>query len=73
MIEKVLLTGGELYLHTREHTLAWYQLALLDVYAVLAAGCLALLGVALAVFWLLLKAARLGLRRLRGSSKQKAA
>lgn len=36
IVEKVLLTGGEEYLQTGQHTLAWWQNSLLDVYAVIA-------------------------------------
>ena len=37
VVDKVLATGGALYLHTADSKLAWYQLALLDIYARLAA------------------------------------
>lgn len=36
IVEKVLLTGGEEYLQTGQHTLAWWQNSLLDVYAMIA-------------------------------------
>lgn len=58
IIEKVLLTQGEDYLQTEQHTLAWWQNSLLDVYAVIALmGALILASVTLGA-WGLYKAIR---------------
>ena len=65
VVEKVILTGGELYLHTREGQLAWWQLALLDVYAALAAAGLGLLAALVLLCWLLTR----GVKRLRTGSR----
>ena len=35
VVERVLATGGEMYLQTQQHHLAWWQLSLLDVKAFL--------------------------------------
>ncbi len=71
VIEHALATDGEDYLGTAEHLYTWWQLALLDVYAVIAAAVLALLGVASGLAWLLWRICRALLRRGLGNSKLK--
>ena len=44
--------GGERYLDTREHELHWWQLALLDIYAVLALTAALVLGLGGGLAWL---------------------
>ena len=72
VVEKVILTGGEPYLDTRESSLHWTQLALLDVYGVLAVGGLLAVCAAVAILRLALLAMRAGLRRLHANGSHKA-
>ena len=51
VVERVLLTGGEKYLDTREHEMAWWQLSLLDVKLVLAVIVIVLLCVLCMLTW----------------------
>ena len=53
VVEHVLATDGEDYLETAEHLYAWWQLALLDVYAALVLAGLLLLGAICGAFWVL--------------------
>ena len=43
IVEQVLATDGDLYLHTKQHALSWWQLSLLDVKLFLAATLLSVL------------------------------
>ena len=63
--------GGEQYLDTQEGSLYWWQLHLLDVCFVLAAGAVLLSLVLLVIVYLLYLAVRRGLRHAR-STKAKA-
>lgn len=45
------VAGGEPYLDTRAHTLAWWQLSLLDVYAVLALAAGTVFSLVVGVLW----------------------
>ena len=51
VIEHVLATDSEDYLETAQHTYAWWQLALLDVYAVLLCLAVAALSLVLVAIW----------------------
>ena len=44
VVERVMITKGDPYLQTKQHELPWWQLALLDVYAVIALAILVALG-----------------------------
>lgn len=44
VVERVLMTGGDTYLETRQHALHWWQLCLLDVKLALAAAAMLCLG-----------------------------
>ena len=66
--------GGEPYLETGEQALTWWQLALLDVYAVLAAAAALVAGAAAFLLWGVLVLLRRLLRLSRGrAGKSKAA
>ena len=65
----ILHAGGEHYLRTREGELTWWQLQLLDVYAVLLAAGTAVLGLAAGVLLLLLRGCSWLLQRQRGKAK----
>ena len=67
IVEHVMDTDGKMYLDTAQRQYAWWQLALLDVYACLLAAALAVLAVVFAIFWTLYK----GLCRLIRVPKQK--
>ena len=45
VVERVMATQGDLYLQTKQHELRWWQLSMLDVYAVVALVTLVPLGV----------------------------
>ena len=51
VVERVLATGGEMYLDTHQHHLSWWQLSLLDVKAFL----LLLVIVVLVLIWVVIK------------------
>lgn len=72
VVEKVLLTGGEDYLETHQHHLSWWQLSLLDVYALL--SLLAVLGLGLLglIGWALYRAMRATLASVSGDSLEAA-
>ena len=63
--------GGEKFLDTREHELHWWQLALLDVYLVLALAGLLACGAALGLLWLSYRACLRLLISSKGNSKGK--
>ena len=44
VVERVMITKGDPYLQTKQHELPWWQLSLLDVYAVIALAILVMLG-----------------------------
>ena len=67
VIEHVLSTGAENYLDTAEPLYSWWQLALVDVYAAVVLGVLALLGFLLSAVWLLIRCCRSMARGLRGA------
>lgn len=52
VIEHVLETGGEPYMRTKENTLSWWQLSLLDVKLFLAARVALPVGLLLLAIWL---------------------
>ncbi|KAK9817353.1 hypothetical protein WJX74_010772 [Apatococcus lobatus] len=58
VVEKVLLTGGEDWLQTGQHTLTWWQNSLLDVYAALSLVAAAILSLVSLVCWGIYRAFR---------------
>ena len=58
IVEKVLLTEGEEYLQTGQHTLVWWQNSLLDVYAVIALMAAMVLALIIWAVWGLWKASQ---------------
>ena len=65
-----LLAGGETFLETREHELRWWQLALLDVYCVIALAALVGLGFVGSMGWLCYRAVMAALRLRTAKGKQ---
>ena len=72
VVERVIVTGGEDYLETQQHTLWWWQLALLDVKLFLGLCILAVLGIVIMILYAVFTGARLLLRSVSGRKLQRA-
>ena len=70
VVEKVLLTGGEQWLETGQHTLTWWQNSLLDVYAVIASVLSSIAALLLYACWSTFRAIRSRLRSRTNHVKQ---
>ena len=72
IVERAIATDGELYLQTRQHTLSWWQLSLLDVKAFLIlVAVLGLSVLALAIWFVWIMVARITKYAKSARSKQK--
>lgn len=56
VVERVLDTGGEPYLETKQHQLSWWQLSLLDVHLVLALIVSLVMGLMALLVWMVVPA-----------------
>ena len=54
IVEKALHTEGDPYLETAAHTLPWWQMAMLDVYALIAMISVAVTGLLMLIVWTML-------------------
>ena len=55
VVERVIATKGDDYLETQQHTLWWWQLAMLDVQLFLAFSALSIVGLVACVVWQLVR------------------